>query len=132
MFRYGICTMAMAMAVAVAWATADDQPAPPKKGSSPPAVVLARATERHGAVVVRFSLPAAQPINVLLPAGPGVELRVVLGAETKAGWADFDVPIDGNTPRALSADGKPIDPKDLPKRLTKGTRAVLFHGDVDP
>jgi hypothetical protein len=46
---------------AVTGASADDKPAPPKKGSPPPVAVLAQATETGGKVVVRFSLPVEVP-----------------------------------------------------------------------
>jgi hypothetical protein len=114
----------------VTGATADDKPAPPKKGSPRPVVVLAQATETDGKVAVRFSLPVEVPDGADPVGGP--ERRPVIGARSKMGWFDVHLAADGKAVRALTADGKAIDPKDLPKRLAKASRVVLFQGKADP
>jgi hypothetical protein len=115
---------------AVTGATADDKPAPPKKGSPGPVAVLAQAAETDGKVVVRFSLPVEVPDGADPVGGP--ERRPVIGARTKMGWFDVHLTADGKAVRALTSDGKAIDPKVLPKRLAKVSRVVLFQGKADP
>ncbi|HEY1375408.1 MAG TPA: hypothetical protein VGF55_01360 [Gemmataceae bacterium] len=110
-------------------ATADDKPAPPRKGGVP-IVAVARATEKDGAVVVHLSTPVEVPDGADPVAGP--DRAPVIGARSKMGWFDRDVVADGRTVRAFTADGKAIDPKDLPKRLAKASRVVLFQGQTDP
>ena len=106
------------------------KPAPPKKGSTWPVVaVLAQATEANGKVVVRFSIPVEVPDGAY-PVGPKGEL--VIGANSKMGWFDIHLVADGKKVRALTADGKAIEPKDLPKRLAKACRVVLFKGQAEP
>ena len=91
--------------------------------------VLAQATEANGKVVVRFSIPVEVPDGAY-PVGPKGEL--VIGANSKMGWFDIHLVADGKKVRALTADGKAIEPKDLPKRLAKACRVVLFKGQAEP
>jgi hypothetical protein len=129
MVRCGIC--AVALAGAAAWAAADEKPPPPKKASRPPDVtVVARVAEKDGTVIVRFSLPVEVPDGADPVGGP--ERVPVIGARSKMGWFDVHLVADGKAVRALTADGKEINPKDLPKRLAKASRAVLFKGAADP
>ena len=129
MMRCGIC--AVALVGAVAWATADDKPAPPTKASRPPDVsVVAQATEKGGKVVVRFSLPVEVPDGADPVGGP--DRAPVIGARSKMGWFDVELVADGKAVRALTADGKAIEPTALPKRLAKASRVVLFKGTADP
>ncbi len=128
MVRSRMCVLALIGTVALA--TAEEKPAPPKGG--PPVMALAQATEKDGKIVVRFWLAHERPAGADYVPGPeGKSIRVI-GARTKMGWADVDVVADGRTIRALTADGKAIDPKDLPKRLAKASRVVLFYGQADP
>jgi hypothetical protein len=62
----------------------------------------------------------------------GPERVPVIGARSKVGWFDVHLVADGKAVRALTADGKEINPKGLPKRLAKAFRAVLFKDAADP
>jgi hypothetical protein len=72
------------------------------------------------------------------PEGIDVSLKVAyaktLGrdADGRSAWANLHMKIDGKTARAFDSDGNPIEPKHLPMRLAKPTRAVLFYGKIDP
>jgi hypothetical protein len=110
--------MATLTAVAAPWLAGAD--AMPTRLQGPaPEVVLAQALEKEGAWVVRVSVPETRSDGLVVP----VE-------ETR--WFDCDLVVDGSKVRALGTDGKAIDVKELPKRLAKPTRVVLFRGAGEP
>ena len=80
--------------------------------------------------MVHFSLPVEVPDGA--DHVGGANRAPVIGARSKMGWFDLDLVADGKTVRALTSDGKAIEPAALPKRLAKASRVVLFKGSVDP
>jgi hypothetical protein len=125
------CSICMVILIGTATAApAEEKPTPPMKGSPRPVAVLAQANEKDGKVVVRFSLPVEVPDGADLVGGP--DRAPIIGARSKMGWFDVDLVVDDKTVRALTTDGKAIDPKTLPKRLAKASRVVLFQGKANP
>lgn len=128
MVRGLVCMAALLGAVAVV--TAGDRPALPKGG--PPVVAIAQASEKDGAVVIRFAIPEEQPAGAEAVADPTGKTAGVIVPRRKMGWAETDVTVDGRAVRAMTADGNAIDPKDLPRRLAKASRVVVFRGQAEP
>jgi len=88
--------------------------------------------EKNGAWVVRVSVPETRAAGTKSVPDPTGKTTGVIVAVEEAGWFDYDLTVDGRQVRAVGADGKAIDPKDLPKRLAKPARVVLFRGAGEP
>ncbi|MBI1321573.1 hypothetical protein GC170_00075 [bacterium] len=97
---------------------------PPVPNGSGPSTQLARAVEKDGAIVVRFSELRSQTVSYqIVKDGVTIDQQRAVWK-----WADIpiDVKVDGKVVRVLGADGKPIDPKTLLKRLAKPSPVAVF------
>jgi hypothetical protein len=97
----------------------------------PPEVVLAEASEKEGAVWVRFLIPWGQRTEK-----PGImeidgkKIPVTTSTRTYGKWfPTVDLKVDGKRVQAFDVEGKEIAPKELLKRLAKRTHVVLFKSD---
>lgn len=100
------------------------QDLPPLPQGPSPNYQLAKAVEKDGIVVVRFTRVEFRTKTVEVEKDGKKFARNI----AESAWADagIDVPVDGKEVRAFGADGKVIDPKDLPKRLARLTQVVVF------
>jgi hypothetical protein len=103
-------------------AAAGAQDPPPAPRGPHPTNQLASAEERAGGVVVRFTRLVTRYREVKVRQDGQEVTRYV----PETSWVGVDVPADGKEVMALGVDGKPIDPKDLPRRLARRTLVVVF------
>ena len=123
--------MVMLVMVSASWAVAQEMPSLPS--GCMPEIMLARATEKDGTVVVRFLLPVAKCIaetqeREVVINGKKQMVESVIMKCIGYQFEKLDVLVDGKVVTAYGADGMVIDPKLLSKRLGKGAQvAVMAH-----
>ena len=107
---------------------AQDKPEPPT--GQQPEIMLARAVEKDGSVVVSFSSPILQPKRQEIEADvDGKKNAFTRITYEFVKWNEVDLSADGVTVRAFGVDGKEVASRLLPERLKKTTRvAVVLNG----
>jgi hypothetical protein len=113
-------------------AGAEEKLIPPPK-TLPPQVCLATATEKAGTVEIRVSTPRMIPIEstrmVPRDGKPVPETFIWYKALMEA----TTLVVDGKEVKASRKDGKPVDPKELPKLLATRTHVLLVRDEeIDP
>jgi len=121
----------MLVAVFAAHGVAQDRLPPPLGGS--PQIMVARAVEKDGGVVVTFSSPQFKYKTEMVEVEKeGKKVAMPRTAVEFVQWNDIDVQVDGKAVRAFGVDGKAIEPNALPKRLGKAAQvAVVLHHPAD-
>jgi hypothetical protein len=104
--------------------TAVAQDFPPVPKGTWPSTRLARAVEKDGAVVIRFSDLWNETVSYEVKK----DGNTIVQQKAVKKWSEApgDVKVDGKVVRVLGTDGKPIAPKTLLKRLAKPELVAVF------
>lgn len=120
------CSLILILVSALtAHSTAQDKLAPPIDG--PPVIMVAQASTKDEAIVVRVSNPQPTFKTKAVEVDRDGEKVTVNVTVCEYVWSEVDVKVDGMEIAAFGVDGKAIEPKDLLKRLAKPTQVAVVQ-----
>jgi hypothetical protein len=123
-------SLLLVLVLLIAAAPADRRDLPTLPKSPPPEVVVAEASEKDGAIWVRFWIPVGSPApRQLTIEKDGKKMEVTTYTISYSRWSRMDLKADGKQVQAFDVEGKEIAPQELPKLLAKRPHVVLFKDD---
>ena len=132
---FAVCTLLLASLAGRS--VAQDKPAPPV--GAPPVMMVAQAAAKGRDVILRVSVPTTVLGTKLVEVErDGKKEKEPVTIVEKYVWSEVDVKVDGKETAAFDVNGKPINPKELPKLLAKPARVAVvqswpeFEGKLDP
>jgi hypothetical protein len=127
MIRY-----ALALVLVVGFSALVDAQDKPVRRGLPPELMVAEASERGGKVVISLTahFPSAVEKTIEVERD-GKKEKLVVTANSLA-WTKMELVLDGKVFQAVDQDNRPLESKEVLKRLKKATPVAVYrYGDED-